>query len=52
MGTVILYTPNGNKEDHYGDIEIVDGRVKVVVEEIDLALNLPLAWCVIMWGKK
>lgn len=48
-GTVVLYAPS-EKKVYHGDVEIDGERVLVVVEDSGGAMNLPLAWCVILWG--
>ena len=54
-GTVTCYAPNNRKEYRCSDIEVSGDRVLVMTAgnfaEKPGAHNLPLAWCVISWGK-
>lgn len=47
-GTVSFHSPT-QKEVYHGDVEISGDRV-LLVNENGTAMNLPFAWCVILWG--
>lgn len=56
QATIILYAP-GEKKVYHGTVdEIVDGRILFLEEAQinggpEMAMSLPLAWCVILWGQ-